>query len=175
MDKIKEVLLVFITFHIILVEFLAIESYSLDQVWFGLTACQVLTAWKSAQCERLHWIPLQAKLLRQIYRSVFSRTRAGSMRQISRCVKICRVWIEVYISYVRLGHAGNHAVCFFTHAWNPVLCERGLRLITQNLYIIMSQFHVKGTLRYYSWNSLRKWNYCMLRTLQKKVYIFKLI
>ena len=42
MDKIKEVLLVFITFHIILVEFLAIESYSLDQVWFGLTACQVL-------------------------------------------------------------------------------------------------------------------------------------
>ena len=44
MDKIKEVLLVCITvtFHIILVEFLAIESYSLDQVWFGLTACQVL-------------------------------------------------------------------------------------------------------------------------------------
>ena len=22
--------------------------------------------------------------------------------------------------------AGNHAACFFTHAWNPVLCERGL-------------------------------------------------
>ena len=42
MDKIKEVLLVLIIFHIILVEFLAIESYSLDQVWFGLTACQVL-------------------------------------------------------------------------------------------------------------------------------------
>ena len=42
MDKIKEVLLVFITFHIILVEFLAFESYSLDQVWFGLTVCQVL-------------------------------------------------------------------------------------------------------------------------------------
>ena len=42
MDKIKEVLLVFITFHIILVESLAIELYSLDQVWFGLTACQVL-------------------------------------------------------------------------------------------------------------------------------------
>ena len=35
MDKIKEVLLVFITFHAILVEFLAIESYSLDRVWFG--------------------------------------------------------------------------------------------------------------------------------------------
>ena len=42
MDKIKEVLLVFITFHIILVEFLAIESYSLHQVWFGLTDGQVL-------------------------------------------------------------------------------------------------------------------------------------
>ena len=42
MDKIKEGLLVFITFHIILVAFLAIESYSLDQVWCGLTACQVL-------------------------------------------------------------------------------------------------------------------------------------
>ena len=41
MDKIKA-LLVFITFHIILVEFLAIESYSLDRVWFGLTACPVL-------------------------------------------------------------------------------------------------------------------------------------
>ena len=47
------------------------------------------------------------------------------MRQISRCVKICRVWIEVFISYVRLGHEGNHAACFFTHAWNLVLCERG--------------------------------------------------
>ena len=42
MDKLKEVLLVFITFHVIFVKFLAIESYSLDQVWFGFTACQVL-------------------------------------------------------------------------------------------------------------------------------------
>ena len=42
MNKIKEELLVFITFHIILVELLAIESYSLDQAWFGLAACQVL-------------------------------------------------------------------------------------------------------------------------------------
>ena len=42
MDKIKEVLLVFIDIHIILVEVLAIESYYLDQVWFGLTARQVL-------------------------------------------------------------------------------------------------------------------------------------
>ena len=42
MNKIKKVLLVFITFHIILEELLTIESYSLDLVWFGLTACQVL-------------------------------------------------------------------------------------------------------------------------------------
>ena len=31
---------------------------------------------------------------------------------------------------------GNHAVCFFTHAWNPVLCERGFEMLMQDVEIL---------------------------------------
>ena len=62
--------------------------------------------------------------MREISRCVFSRDTLGTRREFLRCVKICRVWIEVNIFYVCLGLAWNHA---FDTTWFHALCERDFK------------------------------------------------
>ena len=54
--------------------------------------------------------------MRKISRCVFSRHTLGIRRELLRCVKTRRVWIDVYIFHVRLDLAWNHAVWFFTRS-----------------------------------------------------------
>ena len=81
--------------------------------------------------------------MRDISRCVFSRHTLGIWRELSRCVKTRRVWIDVYIFHVRLGLAWNHAASFFTRSLISRSVRKGLYslVLTVRLTLISLIFY----------------------------------
>ena len=74
--------------------------------------------------------PLKVKLLSKISRCVFSWHTLGIRRKLSHWVKTCRLWIEVFIFYIRFGLTWNAAWVFTRRVISRPVWKRGFSLCT---------------------------------------------